>query len=138
MPPLPALDGLTRGEARMLHMLHVADGGEEPVRPGPLSAQMRTTPSAVSQMIKDLEGKGLVVRERGGGDFRSVTLALTEEGRRLAEGVDEAYTAFARGLFEEIGYDDMRSFLATLGRIVGYCDRVCGTEGAAAGKGGTR
>ena len=87
-PPLPP--GITRGEINALMMLSMMETHGEVVRPGMLAACSHATPGAVSQTLKSLEEKGLIVRRRGEGDSRSVTISLTDaghefekEGRRL-------------------------------------------------------
>lgn len=133
MPPAPpSLAGVTPAEARVLHMVFAARRDGQTARPGPLAARMRTTPSALSQILKDLDGKGLIVRARGQEDCRSVTLDLTAEGDRVARVVDDAYTDFARGLIEDVGIDEMRAFLGTFERIVDYCDAATKAKGGAA------
>lgn len=74
-PPLPP--GITRGEINALMMLSMMEAHGEVVRPGMLAACSHATPGAVSQTLKSLEEKGLIVRRRGEGDSRSVTISLT-------------------------------------------------------------
>ena len=66
-PPLPP--GITRGEINALMMLSMMEARDEIARPGMLAACSHATPGAVSQTLKSLEEKGLIVRRRGEGDL---------------------------------------------------------------------
>ena len=121
--PVPeTVSGVTPTGARVLHVLLKRRARGAAVRPGPLAANLRTTPSALSQILKELEGAGLIVRTRDARDSRGVMLDLTPAGERIAREVDEAFTEFVRKLFEEIGPDDMGACLATFSRIVDVCE----------------
>ena len=83
-PPLPP--GITRGEINALMMLSIMEARGEVVRPGMLAACSHATPAlarALSQTLKSLEEKGLIVRRRGEGDSRSVTISLTDAGHEF-------------------------------------------------------
>ena len=42
-----------------------------------------STPSAISQTVKKLDGKGLLVKDTQGGDRRTISLRLSESGRQV-------------------------------------------------------
>jgi DNA-binding MarR family transcriptional regulator len=50
-----------------------------------LSAEMDSDVNTVSALIKRLEAKGLLVRQRHNADGRAVSLSVTEEGRQLVD-----------------------------------------------------
>ena len=77
-PPLP--EGVTPSEARTIMMVAGLRCEGEDVRPGRVAEMTHTTPSALSQTFKTLEEKGLIERRRASGDYRAVTVSLTEEG----------------------------------------------------------
>ena len=95
-PPLPP--GITRGEINALMMLSMMEARDEIARPGMLAACSHATPGAVSQTLKSLEEKGLIVRRRGEGDSRSVTISLTDaaikDGRYDAKGRENLLNLF--------------------------------------------
>ena len=72
------------------------------------------TPSALSQMLKSLEGKGYVARERFGEDSRGIDLQLTEKGMQLAKQGERMRDDYLRELFSYLGDDDV----ADLNRVV--------------------
>ena len=117
-PPLPP--GITRGEINALMMLSMMEAHGDAVRPGMLAACSHATPGAVSQTLKSLEEKGLIVRRRGEGDSRSVTISLTDaghgfekEGRRLH---DERFMH----MLEFLGEDDAREFVRIVNRMLEF------------------
>ena len=110
-PPLPP--GITRGEINALMMLSIMEARGEVVRPGMLAACSHATPGAVSQTLKSLEEKGLIVRKRGEGDSRSVTISLTDAGHEFEKEGRRHDERFMH-MLEFLGEDDAREF----GRIV--------------------
>ena len=81
-PPTP--EGVTPSEARTMMTVSALQHTCEDVRPGRVAELTHTTPSALSQTFKTLEEKGLIERHRASGDYRAVSVSLTEEGERFA------------------------------------------------------
>ena len=81
------LGDLTTGESGVLITIAHARRRAKHVRPRMVAHMANMTPSALSQMLKSLEAKGYVVRERFGEDSRGIDLQLTEKGLLT---VDEA------------------------------------------------
>lgn len=59
-------------------------------RAGHLALQSKISPSAVTEIVEDLETDGLVRRESDRADRRAVRVALTAEGRRHLERFEHA------------------------------------------------
>ena len=78
-------EGVTPAEARAVHVVWLMSRQGEAARPGSVAARMHTTPSALSQILKSLEEKGLLVRHRTRDDFRAVALELTDAGSAVAQ-----------------------------------------------------
>ena len=78
-------EGVTPAEARAVHVVWLMSRQGEAARPGSVAAHMHTTPSALSQILKSLEEKGLLVRHRTRDDFRAVALELTDAGSAVAQ-----------------------------------------------------
>ncbi|WP_172136774.1 MarR family winged helix-turn-helix transcriptional regulator [Adlercreutzia sp. ZJ473] len=131
--PIMSVDGVTPTEARAVRMVMAAKrrSSEKPVRPSCVAALLHVTPSAFSQVLKSLEGKGLVERERGGDDFRAVDINLTPAGLRLAREVDAVATSQARALIDYVGEENFRALLRTMRLIVEFQAQL--HDGAAAG-----
>ena len=116
---MPA-DGVTCSEGQALHaiMIMADNEGADAVRPRAVSEHMCITPSALSQVVKALEGKGLVERVRNAQDSRSVILRLTEEGARRARVIDARWSEHMHELVERIGVDDFRHLIRTVNKIL--------------------
>lgn len=117
-PPLPP--GITRGEINALMMLSIIEAHGEVVRPGMLAACSHATPGAVSQTLKSLEEKGLIVRRRGEGDSRSVTISLTNAGREFEKEARRLHDERFMHMLEFLGEDDAREFVRIVNRMLEF------------------
>lgn len=117
-PPLPP--GITRGEINALMMLSIMEARGEAVRPGMLAACSHATPGAVSQTLKSLEEKGLIVRRRGEGDSRSVTISLTNAGREFEKEGRRLHDERFMHMLEFLGEDDAREFVRIVNRMLEF------------------
>ncbi|MGW7382825.1 MarR family winged helix-turn-helix transcriptional regulator [Streptomyces sp. NPDC054794] len=79
----PLLDELGLTYPQYLVMLALWE--KDPVSVGDLGAALQLESSTLSPLLKRLEAKGLVLRERRTDDERSVDIHLTEAGARLRE-----------------------------------------------------
>lgn len=131
----PALEGVTHSESCAVFVTGMLEGDGYSVRPGMVAAHMHTTPSALSQILKSLEEKGLIVRSRGGEDFRAVALSLTDAGRAVAAEVDRQHTEHVQKVLEYIGEEDCRHLVATLQKILEYHEREQAALAAGCGQG---
>ena len=55
-----------------------------------LVSRLGVKAQSASEMVRKLEGRGLVVRNRSAADARAYDVAITEDGRALAKGMREA------------------------------------------------
>ena len=117
-PPLPP--GITRGEINALMMLSIMEARDEIVRPGMLAACSHATPGAVSQTLKSLEEKGLIVRRRGEGDSRSVTISLTDAGHEFEKEGRRLHDERFMHMLEFLGEDDAREFVRIVNRMLEF------------------
>lgn len=117
-PPLPP--GITRGEINTLMMLSMMEARDEIVRPGMLAACSHATPGAVSQTLKSLEEKGLIVRKRGEGDSRSVAISLTDAGREFENEGRRLHDERFMHMLEFLGEDDAREFVRIVNRMLEF------------------
>lgn len=72
---------LSSSEFEVLQVLY-SDRDSDAVRMNQLSEQVHLSQSALSRLVANLEGDGLVVRVMASGDRRSVVVSITEEGRQ--------------------------------------------------------
>lgn len=117
-PPLPP--GITRGEINALMMLSMMEERDEIARPGMLAACSHATPGAVSQTLKSLEEKGLIVRRRGEGDSRSVAISLTDAGHEFEKEGRRLHDERFMHMLEFLGEDDAREFVRIVNRMLEF------------------
>ena len=117
---LPLPPGITRGEINALMMLSMMEARDEIARPGMLAACSHATPGAVSQTLKSLEEKGLIVRRRGEGDSRSVTISLTDAGHEFEKEGRRLHDERFMHMLEFLGEDDAREFVRIVNRMLEF------------------
>lgn len=124
--PFELFEEVTPTEAHVLFMIRSAlrCDDTESVRPGALAERMIVTPSALSQVLKALEGKGLIERRRGEEDSRAVSLVLTREGRDLADKIDACWSEQAHDIVEYVGIEDFRAMIGTALRVCEYLEKA--------------
>lgn len=117
-PPTP--EGVTPSEARAMMAIggleHHCDG----IRPGRVAEMTHTTPSALSQTFKTLEEKGLIERHRASGDYRAVSVTLTDEGERFAAEGKRLHDEHMDAVMEHVGIEDMGHLVRILRKIVEF------------------
>ena len=114
-PPAPA--GMTPVEARTVMKLGFMEREGRVVRPGDVARICHLSPSAISQTLKSLETKGLIVRARAEGDCRAVSIELTEAGRAMNEAGRRLHDARLDDLIAFLGEDDARELIRIMGRM---------------------
>ncbi|MFN4128401.1 MAG: MarR family winged helix-turn-helix transcriptional regulator [Paracoccaceae bacterium] len=82
--------------------------------PSGFASFQATTRGTASQIIKSLEGRGLIARTRSGSDGRSVRLDLTEAGRAL---LARDPLGSLIGVIATLPAADRAQFLGTLSRV---------------------
>lgn len=85
-----------------------------------LAACSHATPGAVSQTLKSLEEKGLIVRRRGEGDSRSVTISLTDAGHEFEKEGRRLHDERFMHMLEFLGEDDAREFVRIVNRMLEF------------------
>lgn len=98
-------------------------------RPGATSAQLArmsfTSAQAAHQMIRSLEGKGLIRREPSLHHRKELQIYLTEYGRECLRRCDEQADRLEEAMFADLGAEDQ----ATLVRLLRACSNALVGEG---------
>ncbi|MET0417916.1 MAG: MarR family transcriptional regulator [Actinoplanes sp.] len=84
------------------------------LRPGALAEQLRIAPRSATEVVDELERRGLVERRPDPGDRRAVLVALTDGGVRTAGEIQAARMAEGERFFAGLGSADR----AELSRIL--------------------
>ena len=96
--------------------------------PGELARRIGVTDARVANILKVMEERGWITRQRAEGDRRRVAVALTEEGRRESSFRRDQGARFCAAFLRELGEDDARDFVRILHRTCEVMDRM-GREG---------
>lgn len=128
-----AHESVTRRAAARLdrHGLHPSEfdvvmalGNTEGKRMCDLAASMLTSAPNVTRLVKTLEEKGLVERQRNPESDREVVARLTKQGEALFEQAYPAAYRFWKGTFEDVfSAAEIETLNLLLGRLAGLEDR---------------
>lgn len=122
--PTPPKEVRELSQVEMHALIGVARADEKGLflRPSDIARMSHTSPSAVSQVLKSLEQRGFIERNRVEGNSRSVQVELTEKGRKVARSAYEARSEFLGQMIESVGESDMEQFVSTLRKICEYIE----------------
>ncbi|MBV8693840.1 MAG: MarR family transcriptional regulator [Actinobacteria bacterium] len=88
--------------------------------------------AATGELIIDLEGRGLVRRERHAGDARKIEVTLTPAGRRKVKRINDFVERLGPLLRDGIDETEMRRALAVLAKVRANVETIAAHEAAEA------
>ena len=94
-------------------------GDGRTLSPGDLARDMMMSPPAMTNRIDRLVARGLVERHADPDDRRALRVALTAEGRALADRAVETHLAVEQGLLQGLDQEERDQLAALLARIGG-------------------
>ncbi len=107
-----------RGEPAILLCLARAD---EALLSGELTEQCGLSTGRVANLLRQLEGKGLVVRRGDEEDRRKIYVSLTEAGYMEARRQQERIVSRRKALLSYLGEGDANEFVRLLERCLDFC-----------------
>ena len=116
----PAPEGITSAEMYTIMAVSRLEGEGRSVRSGDIAKCGHATPSAVSQILKSLEEKGLITRQRDKGDSRAVTVHLTKDGRAFSARGREVHEQMIDGVLAYLGSEDAEHFVRIMERLADF------------------
>lgn len=102
--------GLNMGQFDVLARVGAAEG----ISQGELAASLLVTKGNVAQLMRKMEGRGIIRRESEG---RMKRLYLTEAGRELFEEVVPAHEEFVARRFDTLTEEEQRSLYELLRKL---------------------
>lgn len=105
-------------EFQMMKIIMEAEEKQEPIISSDVARSLGITRSAVSQMVKKLEERHVLVRETNENDKKSANLRLSPAAREYYDKIKDEITRYYVEIVDEIGYDNMVTFLETYLKIV--------------------
>lgn len=85
-----------------------------------ISKLLHVTSPTITQMLKGLEANGLVERHIDPNDRRSVRIALTERGEKVAQHAEKIFTDSFIGLAEFLGEEESNQLIELLSKAYRY------------------
>lgn len=116
----PAPKGITPAEMHAIMAVSRLEGEGRKVRSGDIAKCGQATPSAVSQTLKSLEEKGLIMRQRDKGDSRAVTVHLTEGGRAFSARGRELHEQMIDEVLTYLGSEDAEHLVRIVERLADF------------------
>lgn len=104
-------------EFQMMKIVLEAEQKHESIISSDIARSLGITRSAVSQMVKKLEDRNILVRETNENDKKSANLRLSQSSRAFYIDVKNEIVKCYTDIVEEIGYDKMVDFLETYLKI---------------------
>lgn len=95
-------------------LISIKKGGIPVTKIAPL---MGIEPTSLSRLIKTMENKGLIYREKDEIDRRVVKLYLTKKGLELKKISKNMVVDYNKSIYDEIGKEEMENFLNTMEKI---------------------
>ncbi|MEU8005535.1 MarR family transcriptional regulator [Catellatospora sp. NPDC049111] len=93
---------ITPSQSRALNVL----GRQEALRLNELAEQLRIAPRSATEVVDDLQARGLVERRPDPADRRATLVALTSPGRETAQAIEAARRAEASRFFDSLNMAD--------------------------------
>ena len=97
---------------------------EEDVHPGDLAEKLSLVPGRMTDILKTLEKKGMIRRERDSEDRRRVLVRITPKGARSVTERREQIRVQYSGLYEALGLDDTVKLIELLHKVNRYFDEM--------------
>lgn len=97
---------------------------QEDVHPGDLAEKLSLVPGRMTDILKTLEKKGMIRRERDPEDRRRVLVRITPKGARSVMDRREQIRVQYSGLYEELGLDDTIKLIELLHKVNRYFDEM--------------
>lgn len=96
----------------------------ENIHPGTLAEHLSLVPGRTADILKSLEKKGLIVRQKDPEDRRKTIVSITEEGVRYTKNRREKIRDQYSGLYKELGAEDTLKLIELLERMNDYFEKM--------------
>ncbi len=115
MPQLP--DGIKPRHIHVIDIIYELGEKREYVKVSDVSEALKVTRPSITQLIKELEDKNVVLKQQGSNDSRIITLTLTELGIKYYETYVDKYQNQLCRWYEGISEDEMKITIQTISKI---------------------
>ena len=95
-------------------LISIKKGGIPVTKIAPL---MGIEPTSLSRLLKTMEDKELIYREKDKNDRRVVRLYLTKKGLEVKKTTRNMVLDYNKRIYDEIGHEKMEEFIDTMSKI---------------------
>ncbi|MGN0302220.1 MAG: MarR family winged helix-turn-helix transcriptional regulator [Anaerotardibacter sp.] len=111
---------ITPAECKVIIQIAINLRQFEEVHPSTIAHCTHITKSALSQLLKSLEAKGIITRSKSKYDSRAVAIHFTEKGQRIVEQVEKQKSEHTFKLVEYLGLEQMQFLNETISKILEF------------------
>ena len=111
-PPSEHFQNIDRNTAGIRAILKYLSETDETVTAGMISGHIRVSTARVAVLLKKMETKGLIEREKDPGDGRIVVVKLSEHGKQTAEMLRENMYNHIGEMIDKVGMERLLEFAA--------------------------
>lgn len=101
------------GQGRLLYQILE----KEPIGQKDLAFLLDIRPSSLSELLKKLEGKGLIARTLDENDKRNMVITLTEEGKALVQRAAQSRETLEAKIFDPLSEEELLQLSSLLGKL---------------------
>lgn len=112
--PMLAANGVSEQQWRVLRVLE--ENG--PLEAGELAARASVLAPSLTRMLRAMEERGLVRRERVAGDARRIAVTIADKGRRLIKKLSPERTAIYADIERRFGPERLELLLDLLEQLM--------------------
>lgn len=111
-------NGVSRSEFLALMLIDKTNGDKQDIskciQAGDICKGLNCTPAAISKMLKNLEGKGWIVREVNKDNRRNTNIILTEKGHDVINDARKRINEFTKRISNRLGEDKLDQLISIL------------------------
>lgn len=116
-PPAECFQRFDMSTAGIRAILKILNETDDKVTAGDLSEHMHVSTARIAVLLKKMEAKGLIEKERDSADGRVVVVKLSNQGKELADKFKANLYAHVGEMIDKIGMDKMLEFAAVSDEI---------------------
>lgn len=112
-------DELPKGDMAVLTCVgQCKKNGGDRIKVSDVVKNMKAPAPIVSRSLKNLEDKGMIIREADKKDRRNTLLILTESGQETLKHTEKRMLYFMRQVVSKVGMEEMASFNAGMAHFI--------------------
>lgn len=112
-------EGIPKADMTVLtNVNHCKNAGDDRIKVSDVVRTMKAPAPLISRSLKNLEDKGMIIREVDKKDRRNTLLTLTERGQEAIERSEARMLYFMQQVVSKVGMEEMAKFNAGMSRFI--------------------